>query len=47
MLIRLVITRVRPATRSALISACEATPASDRPALIARLIVSSPEYQLA
>lgn len=47
MLARLVITRIRPATRSALISACEATPAADRPAIVARLILASPEYQLA
>lgn len=47
LLARLVVTKVRPSARAALISACQATPLSDRPAAIARLILASPEYQMA
>ena len=47
MLARLVIARVRPATRSALVSACEASEPLDRPSVVARLILASPEYQMA
>jgi uncharacterized protein (DUF1800 family) len=44
---RLVVTPLRPSTRTTLIEACKNAPASDRPAIIARLILASPEYQLA
>ncbi|MGE3821866.1 MAG: DUF1800 family protein [Isosphaeraceae bacterium] len=47
MLARLVVTRIRPGTRAALISACEGVPATDRSAVVARLILASPEYQMA
>lgn len=47
MIARLIVTPIRPATRAALVSACEATPPAERPALVARLILASPEYQLA
>ena len=47
MLARLVVTPIRPTTRAALVSACEATPPAERPALVARLILASPEYQVA
>lgn len=47
MLARLVVTRVRQTTRKALITAVEPAAPPDRPALIARLILASPEYQLA
>jgi uncharacterized protein (DUF1800 family) len=47
MLARLVVTRVRPSTRPALIAACAAAAPPDRPAVVARLILASPEYQMA
>jgi hypothetical protein len=47
MLARLVVTRVRPHTRAALLAACEGVPAAERPAVVARLVLASPEYQLA
>ncbi|APW59296.1 DUF1800 domain-containing protein [Paludisphaera borealis] len=47
LLARLVVTQVRPSTRPALMAACEAAPAADRPAVVARLILASPEYQMA
>ncbi len=44
---RLVATAVPPSTRAALVDACEKTPAPERTAVVAALILSSPEYQLA
>lgn len=44
---RLVVTTVRPSARETLITACVDTTPADRPALVARLILTSPEYQLA
>jgi uncharacterized protein (DUF1800 family) len=44
---RLVVARVRPSTRPALIAACQSAPAADRPAVVARLILASPEFQMA
>jgi len=43
---RMIVTKVRPLTRATLIDACAGVPAADRPALLARLILASPEYQL-
>jgi uncharacterized protein (DUF1800 family) len=47
MLARLVVSRVRPSTRSTLIAACQAAAPPDRPAIVARMILASPEYQMA
>lgn len=47
LLSRLVVTTVRPSARDALIKACAQTRPEDRPILVARLILTSPEYQLA
>ena len=44
---RLVVAPPRPALRPALIAACEAADPADRPAVVARLILASPEYQMA
>ncbi|MEW4570248.1 DUF1800 domain-containing protein [Tautonia sp. JC769] len=44
---RLIVTRVRPTTRAALIRACQAAPVADRPAIAVRLILASPESQMA
>ncbi len=46
LLARLIVTKVRPATREAIVEACRSVPAADRPALAARLILASPEYQM-
>ena len=43
---RMVVAKVRSLTRATLIDACTAVPAADRPALVVRLILASPEYQL-
>ncbi|HTU89687.1 MAG TPA: DUF1800 domain-containing protein [Gemmataceae bacterium] len=43
---RMIVTKVRPLTRTALIDTCAAVPAADRPTLAVRLILASPEYQL-
>lgn len=43
---RMVVTKVRPATRAALVEACQSVPAAERPALVVRLILASPEYQM-
>jgi uncharacterized protein (DUF1800 family) len=43
---RMVVTRVRTATRDALVDACKASAPAGRPALVARLILASPEYQM-
>jgi uncharacterized protein (DUF1800 family) len=43
---RLVVTRVRATTRAAVLEACKAVPAAQRPAVAARLILASPEYQV-
>jgi uncharacterized protein (DUF1800 family) len=42
---RLLVTRVSPFTREALLSACKGV--ADRPARLIRLLLSSPEYQMA
>jgi uncharacterized protein (DUF1800 family) len=42
----LVVTKVRAATRAAIVDACRSAPPSDRVALAARLILASPEYQM-
>ncbi|WP_422922979.1 DUF1800 domain-containing protein [Singulisphaera sp. PoT] len=47
LLLRLVVTKVRPSARQALITACVDTAPAERPALVVRLILASPEYQLA
>jgi len=44
---RLVVTAVRPSTRATLIAACAGAQPDDRPAAVARLILASPEYQMA
>ncbi|AGA27382.1 DUF1800 domain-containing protein [Singulisphaera acidiphila] len=44
---RLVVTTVRPSARDALIKACADTRVEDRASMVARLILTSPEYQLA
>ncbi len=44
---RLVVAHVRPETRSAVINACRAAPVAERLAVAVRLILMSPEYQLA
>jgi uncharacterized protein (DUF1800 family) len=44
---RLVLTTLRPSTRGALLNACRAAPGDERVKLVVRLILSSPEYQLA
>ena len=46
LLARLVVTKARPATRDAIVSACRGVPPAERPALAARLILASPEYQM-
>ena len=43
---RLVVTKVRAATRDALVEACRSVPTAERTALAARLILASPEYQM-
>ena len=43
---RMVVAKVRTLTRTALIDACTDVPAAERPALVIRLILASPEYQL-
>ncbi len=43
---RMVVTKVRTLTRSALIEACAGVPTAQRPALVVRLILASPEYQV-
>ena len=43
---RLVVTKVRPATHDALVAACRSIPPAERPALAARLILASPEYEM-
>jgi uncharacterized protein (DUF1800 family) len=43
---RLVVAPVRAATRAAIIDACQAVSSAERPALAARLILASPEYQV-
>ncbi len=43
---RLVVTKVRTATRTGLIEACKAVPAADRTTLGVRLMLASPEYQM-
>ncbi|WP_169980844.1 DUF1800 domain-containing protein [Tautonia rosea] len=47
MLDRLIVTSVRETTRKGLIRACQTAPAADRPAVVARLILASPEFQMA
>ncbi|WP_152052827.1 DUF1800 domain-containing protein [Tautonia marina] len=47
MLDRLIVTPVRPTARKALIRVCQAAPIADRPALVVRLILASPEFQMA
>jgi uncharacterized protein (DUF1800 family) len=47
LLARLVVTTVRPSARAAMIAACADTAPSDRPAAAVRLILESPEYQMA
>ncbi len=42
----LVVTKVRAATREAIVEACRSVPPGDRVALAARLILASPEYQM-
>ena len=46
LLSRLVVTKVRPATRDAIVTACRMASPSERPALAVRLILASPEYQM-
>jgi uncharacterized protein (DUF1800 family) len=46
LLSRLVVTKVRPATRGAIVTACRSVPPDERPALAARLLLASPEYQM-
>jgi hypothetical protein len=43
---RLVVTKVRPATRDAIVTACRSVSPTERPALAARLILASPEYEM-
>jgi hypothetical protein len=43
---KMILTPVRAATRNALIDAARDTPSSERPGLVARLILASPEYQV-
>ena len=43
---RLVVTKVRPATRDAVVAACRSVSPTERPALAARLILASPEYEM-
>ena len=43
---RLIVTKARTATRTALLEACQGVEVSDRPALVVRLLLASPEYQL-
>lgn len=47
LLSRLVVTTVRPSSRTALITACADTPPAERTAAVVRLILASPEYQMA
>ncbi len=44
---RLVVTKVRPTTRAGLVEACKAVPAAARTMLGVRLVLASPEYQMA
>jgi uncharacterized protein (DUF1800 family) len=44
---RLLIIPPRPDTRDTLIEACRVVPKADRPALVARLLLMTPEYQIA
>jgi hypothetical protein len=44
---RLLLTRVAPATRETLLEACRGIAAVDRPARLIRLILASPEFQVA
>ncbi len=44
---RLVVTTVRPSAREALLTACVDTRPADRPTVVIRLILASPEYQMA
>jgi uncharacterized protein (DUF1800 family) len=46
LLTRLVVTKVRPTTREAIVTACRTVSPAERPALAARLILASPEYQM-
>jgi uncharacterized protein (DUF1800 family) len=42
----LVVTKVRAATREAIVEACQSVPPGERAALATRLILASPEYQM-
>jgi Protein of unknown function (DUF1800) len=42
----LIVTKVRAATREAIVKACQSVPAGERVAVAARLILASPEYQM-
>src|SRR5262249_28215936 len=44
---RLVVPAVRPSARAALVAAAQATPPGGRAEVVARLILASPEYQMA
>ena len=46
MLRRLIVTKVRDVTRDALLAACKSAPHGQRVALVARMILASPEYQM-
>lgn len=43
---RMIVTRVRAASREAIVTACRDVPESERVALAARLILATPEYQM-
>jgi uncharacterized protein (DUF1800 family) len=46
LLSRMVVTKVRPATRTALVAACKEVADGERVALATKLILASPEYQM-
>lgn len=46
LLTRMVVTKIRPATRAGIAAACKEAPPADRVALAVKLILASPEYQM-